>query len=269
MKFSIVTPAYNSSAYIEKCMKSVMNQSHTDLEHIIVDGGSTDETVDIIRSYEGKYPMRWISEKDNGMYDAINKGFGMADGQVFAWLNSDDEYMPWSLDIVDLVMINRPEIKWCTANCMYMDGQSRAYFTTRTIGPHAKSPKHIRKGWADGRITPFVMQECSFWARDLWERSGGLDPKYKAAGDYYLWKKFAETDDLYMLNTVLAAFRRHDGQITSNMAKYYSEMPMLNAFEKILAKTKVLNIIEMLLKPHNRKYLVQVEEIADMRGKQK
>ena len=93
-KVSIVTACYNSEKYIEDCIKSIMRQTYDNVEHIIVDGGSTDGTLDIIKKYENQYNMRWISEKDNGMYDAITKGFRMASGEIYAWLNSDDMYMP-------------------------------------------------------------------------------------------------------------------------------------------------------------------------------
>ena len=93
---SIVTPCLNSEEYLEYCIKSIMSQSYPNVEHIIVDGGSTDSTLDIIRKYEGRYNMRWFSEKDNSMYEAIINGFKLANGEIYAWLNSDDMYMPWA-----------------------------------------------------------------------------------------------------------------------------------------------------------------------------
>ncbi len=101
---SIVTPTYNSEKYLEECILSIKNQKFTDYEHIIVDGKSSDRTLDIIKKYDGTYPMRWISEKDKGMYDAISKGFKIAKGDIFCWLNSDDMYMPWTLAAVDAVI---------------------------------------------------------------------------------------------------------------------------------------------------------------------
>ena len=109
MKVSIVTPTYNSEEYLEKCIQSIMGQSHTDYEHIIVDGGSKDRTIEIIKKYENQYNMIWISEPDQGMYDAIAKGFRMATGDILCWLNSDDFYMPWTLKEVSTILdkINR------------------------------------------------------------------------------------------------------------------------------------------------------------------
>ena len=104
MKFSIITPCYNSEKYLEECIKSIMSQKYKDFEHIIVDGGSTDGTLDILKKYERLYNMRWISEKDDGMYDAINKGMRMANGDVLSWINSDDVYHPWTLFSVNKIM---------------------------------------------------------------------------------------------------------------------------------------------------------------------
>ena len=113
---SIITPVYNSEEYLEECIKGMMSQTYRDFEHIIVDGGSKDGTLEIIKKYEGKYPMRWISEKDNGMYDAISKGFKMAKGDVFCWINSDDMYMPWTLATINKVInkeVNGHKVQWC------------------------------------------------------------------------------------------------------------------------------------------------------------
>lgn len=93
-KISIVTPVFNAEKYIERNIRSVMNQNYTNYEHIVVDGGSTDNTLDVAGKYKDRYPMVLISEKDNGMYDAICKGFNIATGNIFAWLNADDTYYP-------------------------------------------------------------------------------------------------------------------------------------------------------------------------------
>jgi len=91
--FSIITPSYNQGAFIEDTLIAVKNQNYPNIEHIIIDGGSTDDTLDVLRKYECTYNMRWISEPDRGQADAINKGFRMAKGEFITWLNSDDYYM--------------------------------------------------------------------------------------------------------------------------------------------------------------------------------
>lgn len=97
----------------EDCIQSIMKQRYKDYEHIVVDGGSSDGTIDILKKYENQYPLRWISEKDRGMYDAIRKGFKMARGDIFCWLNSDDMFMPWTLQVVGKVMKNS-RVQWIT-----------------------------------------------------------------------------------------------------------------------------------------------------------
>ena len=95
---SIITPSYNQGEFIEDAMLSIKNQTYTNVEHIIMDGGSTDNTLAILKEYEGKYNMRWVSEPDEGMYEAINKGLKKARGGILAYLNCDDLYFPWSVE---------------------------------------------------------------------------------------------------------------------------------------------------------------------------
>lgn len=98
--FSIITPTFNRRDFLEINIKSLLNQSYQNFEHIVIDGGSTDGTVELLKKYESQYNMRWISEPDNGIYDAVNKGIKMAKGEIIAYLNSDDFYFPWTLEVV-------------------------------------------------------------------------------------------------------------------------------------------------------------------------
>lgn len=98
---SIITPSYNQGKFIEETIQSVLNQDYPNIEYIVIDGGSTDNTIDILKKYEGR--LRWISEPDKGQSDAINKGFAMARGSMMAWLNSDDTYLPGTVNkVVDI-----------------------------------------------------------------------------------------------------------------------------------------------------------------------
>lgn len=141
---SIITPTYNSGAYLEKCIQSIVNQEFDDYEHIIVDGGSTDNTLAIIKKYESLYNIKWISEKDNGMYDAISKGFKMAKGDILCWLNSDDIYMPWTLKVVEHVFQNT-DIDWCTGVPTQINENGEMYFPIKTFVTYPQFC--IRKGW--------------------------------------------------------------------------------------------------------------------------
>lgn len=223
MKFSIITPCYNCVDYIEECIRSIMNQTYGEYEHIIVDGGSTDGTIDVIRRYEGCYNMRWISEKDEGMYDAINKGFLMADGDVYSWLNADDFYMPWALTAVATAMKAHREIKWLTGIPSSMNSDGILYFR-KECSVNAYSRKAIAKGQHHGRGKGCIQQESTFWKKELWNTVKGLNPSYKIAGDFDLWRRFAENEQLYTVNTILASFRIHGGQKSEDYLAYCEEI---------------------------------------------
>ena len=240
LKFSIITPVYNGEKYIEECILSVKKQTYACFEHIIVDGGSTDGTLDIIKKYEGAYPMRYISEKDNGMYDAINKGFQMANGDVYAWLNSDDMYMPYAFEIVAEVMKNE-QIKWCTGVPVVFSPTGIMYNVPKTIPIFMQS--FLRKGYMDGRIYSMVQQESTFWRRELWEKVGGVRQECQLAGDYWLWRDFAKYEKLYTVDAIVGGFRRHENQKSTNIARYYEEVGNLNLWKKFMAKFKIIRII--------------------------
>lgn len=223
-KIAIVTPTYNSGYYLENCILSIKNQTYQNFEHIIVDGGSNDNTLEIIKKYENLYPMRWISEPDNGMYDAINKGFGMAEGDVYAWLNSDDFYFPWTLQVVARAF-EKKEIQWLIgipSNTKMFGGDEISYLMPNLPAVFCRGM--IQKGVYDGRQMYFIQQESCFWSKALWEKCGGLNSNYKFAGDYFLWRSFAKETPLYTVHCNLASFRIHGGQKSSDIDEYYKEV---------------------------------------------
>lgn len=223
-KITIVTPTYNSEEYIEKCILSIKGQKYKNYEHIIVDGGSKDHTLEIIKKYENTYPMKWISEPDNGMYDAINKGFAMADGDIYAWVNSDDFYFSWTLDVVAKAF-GKKDIHWLSgipSNTQKLGDTDITYLLPNL--PTVYNTNMIRKGVYDGRRMYFVQQESCFWTKELWDKAGGIDSRYKMAGDYHLWRSFAKHAELFTINCNLASFRVHKKQKSSDMGKYYEEI---------------------------------------------
>ncbi len=112
-RISIVTPSYNQGQFIEDTIQSILIQEYPDLEFIIIDGGSTDNSVEIIKKYENNLTF-WVSESDGGQYDAINRGFSKTTGEIMAWLNSDDKYTPWTFSVVGDIFRTHPEVEWVT-----------------------------------------------------------------------------------------------------------------------------------------------------------
>lgn len=230
MKFSIITPTYNSGKYLTETIKSVVSQKGDfEFEYIIVDGGSDDETLDIIKKYAEEYPfIRWISEKDNGMYDAINKGFSMATGDIFAYINSDDVYEPKAFNTISKVFKKFPEIQWVKGITLISNEKLE---TIKTPHCFIFNQEWIRKG-IYGRYAYFIHQDSAFWRKELWEKIGKIPEDIKLAGDYYLWTQFAKYSPLWSIDYTVSRFRKRKGQLSENMSKYRKEQ------EKIVPKTK-------------------------------
>lgn len=223
-RITIVTPNYNQAPFLEATLCSVLGQSYPNLEYIVVDGSSTDGSADIIRKYE-RWLAYWISEPDNGQYDAINKGFRHATGEVMAWLNSDDLYFPWTLHTVGEIFAQIPQVRWLTTA-----SQGRVDVLGRVIGiettrGHART-RFFRGENLSGRgaFTHWIQQESTFWRRDLWEQVGArLDDSLQYAGDFDLWARFWRSADLVSTVTPLGAFRIRPGQKSSDLSKYIAE----------------------------------------------
>ena len=122
---SIVTPSFNQGAFIKDCIESIAAQTYHNIEHIVVDGESTDETLDVLRRYEGNYNMRWLSEPDGGMYEAINKGLRQARGEIVAYLNCDDLYFPWSVATAVEALTRLPDVDLIYGDLLNVDAGSK------------------------------------------------------------------------------------------------------------------------------------------------
>ena len=259
---SIITPTFNSEEYLEDCIKSIIAQTYVNYEHIIVDGGSTDNTIKIIKKYENQYPVCWISENDNGMYDAIAKGFKMAKGDIFCWLNSDDMYMPWTLETVNRVMnrkVGEEKVQWCVGRDSRFTHDGINYIVSNRVRVFPR--QLIAKGWMNGVMLGCLQQESSFWTRELYEAVGGLDTSYRYAGDYHLWRKFATKTSLYSLNSVLAGFRIHAGQKSGNKDAYLAEIGSFHGSIKIPGKVNIWKIIARIQEYRNKHLAISVEKI--------
>lgn len=255
--FSIVTPVYNGEKYIEECILSLKEQYGVKYEHIIMDGGSTDKTMDIIKKYEKSYPVKVVSEKDKGMYDAINKGFMMARGNVLAWLNADDKYMPWTLKMAEKVFENT-KAQWITGipavNVEKNDDIRMQYIMADSPFVYCRS--YLKAGFYEGRMLGFIQQESTFFTKELWEKAGGKIPdNYQYAGDYFLWKSFAKYEPLYTVNSILANFRVHGSQKTSQMDKYYEEIGKKTIKYKLLRRPLRASLSLYAVFNHKRKLI--------------
>ena len=225
-RISVVTPSLNQAPFLEQTILSVLNQQYPNLEYVVIDGGSTDGSIDIIRKYEHRLAY-WASEPDTGQYAAINKGFAHTTGEIMAWLNSDDKYLEWTFSTVAEVMTELPRIEWLTSLFqLFWDQQGRAMRCESH--PGFSRELVLRGGTLPGCGWPawaFIQQESTFWRRSLWEKAGGrLNTDYSFAGDYDLWIRFAEQAELYSLSVPLAGFRQHPSQKTAkNMPEYLRE----------------------------------------------
>jgi glycosyltransferase involved in cell wall biosynthesis len=174
---SIVTPVLDRVDSIGMSLASVAAQTYPNIEHIVVDGGSTDGTLDAIRLFADGHPLRWVSESDGGMYEAINKGFSLARGEVMAYLNSDDIYLPWCVDIV-------VETLRAGSDFAYGDlGVIRGPNDHRTFMPEFYAPFDLNH-YAYFRN---LGQPTVFWRRAAYEDLGGFDESYRLLGDCEFW----------------------------------------------------------------------------------
>ena len=199
-KISIVTPSYNQAQFLEKTILSVLNQNYPNLEYIIVDGGSTDDSLEIIKKYE-KYLTYWISEKDNGQADAINKGFQKSSGEILAWLNADDLYLPGTLFKVKDNFQKYRENNFIYGHSLLIDKKDNIMRASYTIPQTYHSYIYDRGG--------NIFQGTVFWRRDIFYKYGGLDSKLYFALEYKLFDNFFKNERGIFLNEILAAYRIH------------------------------------------------------------
>ncbi len=216
MRISVITVCFNAEKYIETTIKSVINQNCSELEYIVLDGGSTDGTVDIIKKYSDKISY-WHSKKDNGQYFALDEGLRMATGDVVCWLNADDMFLPWTLSVVEKIFTEYDQVEWITGLPGFLDKNNN--YTAIRSEPTAYSQKSISKGWHSVFLYGDIQQESTFWRKSLYVESGGLDLNLKYAADFKLWKQFAKFAELYQLLIPVSSFRRLEGEQISSVHK--------------------------------------------------
>ena len=200
-KISLVTPVFNSARYLEATIRSVLSQKYPNLEYIIVDGESSDGSLDIIRRYESDLHA-WISEPDRGMYDAINKGFARSSGEIMGWISATDLLHAGSLFVVGGVFRTFPQVEWITGRPTGFndDGMAVEFLNLR---------RWSRWPFLAG-ANRYIQQESTFWRRSLWDRAGGrVDDSRRSASDFELWVRFFRYAQLYSVDALIGGFRSH------------------------------------------------------------
>lgn len=243
-KISIITPSFNQGKYLERTIISVLNQKYPNLEYIILDGGSTDDSVKIIKKYQ-KHLKYWHSKKDKGQSDAIQKGLNMATGDILCWLNSDDILLPTSLQFIGKIFTDYPNIEWLTSQSVIINDQDQIVSTGLHFG---KSRTFLKLGLYHGKCLGFIPQEGTFWRRSLWKKSGSTIPQKKYCMDFSLWKKFAKFSPLVNLEAPLAAFRLQPNQKTATHFPYYYEISPFLAY-----LPRFTRIIGRIFQPFSRR----------------
>jgi len=201
-RISLVTPVFNSAKYIEQTFQSVFAQKYPNLEYFVVDGGSTDGTVDIIRKYESQI-SGWISEPDNGMYEALNKGFARTTGEIMGWISATDVLHAGALAVVGSIFRDMPpEVEWITGRPTYL---SEDGMTARI----KDLPRWSRYRFLVG-ANRHIQQESTYWCRSLWEKVGSrMDSSSRMGADFELWVRFFRHAKLYPVDSLIGAFRDH------------------------------------------------------------
>lgn len=212
-KVTIVTPSYNQADFLEETMLSVLNQTYPNIEYIVVDGGSTDGSVDIIKKYENRLAW-WVSETDNGQSDAINKGFSHATGEIYNWLNSDDILYPEAVSVAVHFMQKYPQYELVYGDRVVIDNKGRIL--------DVFEPVSVSKRMAGFALR--IPQETTFFTSRIWHKVGGLNTELHFVMDSDLWHRFLEETRFFHIPVFMGAYRNHEeSKSVYGMGKTVSE----------------------------------------------
>jgi len=207
-KITIVTPVLDAASTIGEALASVRGQDYPDVEHVVVDGGSTDGTLDILERAPG---ISWTSEPDQGLSDAVNKGVARASGELIGWLNADDFYEPGALRAVGQAYAAHPDARWITGRCRIVDGDGKEIRKPITAYKNAL----LRRYSFPLLLTQnFISCPATFVHRDAYAEAGPLDTAYRISGDYDVFLRIARRHDPLILERELAAFRMDEGSLS-------------------------------------------------------
>ncbi|HEX2396926.1 MAG TPA: glycosyltransferase family 2 protein [Solirubrobacteraceae bacterium] len=205
---TVVTPCLNAAPTLPEALASVRAQGYPRLEHVVVDGGSSDGTLDILRAAER---VRWISEPDRGLAHAMNKGIAMAQGEVIGWLNADDRYLPRALEAVGRALARHPDALWLTGRCRIIDADGREVRRWVTAYKNA----FLRRYSLPLYLTQnFISAPATFLRREAFEVAGLFDERYRISMDYDFYLRLARRADPLVLDRELADFRMAEGSLS-------------------------------------------------------
>ena len=211
-KISIVTPSYNQGQFLEETIRSVLLQNFQNLEYIIMDGGSTDSSVEIIKKYE-PWLTYWISEKDNGQADAIKKGFERSTGEILGWINSDDYYLPCAFVNVAEFFTVHSELEMMAGYCLYVKEDGRVIIKNYGMEQDFYSLLYVGM---------FSAQPTFFFKKDAYDAVGGINNALHFCMDYDLALKLSRNRPSLLLRKVLAACRFHQATKSNNLQRILS-----------------------------------------------
>jgi glycosyltransferase involved in cell wall biosynthesis len=196
---SVITPSYNQGQFIKRTIESVLSQNYTNIEYIVIDGGSTDDTINILKSYNDK--ISWISEPDKGQSDALNKGLAMAKGQIIGWLNSDDLYLPGAINTAVSVLTKNPEFELVYGKGYIIDKEDNITGSCVNTAPY--KPNILSEGC-------IICQPAAFFTKSLVDKVGGINPELHYCMDYDLWIRMSKNTKFWYLSDYLASFRLYE-----------------------------------------------------------
>lgn len=226
-KISIVTPSFNQAQYLEETILSVINQNYPNLEYIIIDGGSTDNSVEIIKKYE-KHLAYWVSEPDNGQSHALNKGFLRASGDIFAWINSDDYYTANAFKDV-IMAFTKYGADIINGDCKVIDNDE----VKMLVRPGEITLDRLLRYWVPSSVPP---QPSIFFKREVWNKCGPLNTKLHFAMDYDLWLNAAMHYKFNYINCTLSAYRFHEESKSVKDGGYNNFIPEWESVMKNFVK---------------------------------
>lgn len=229
-KISLITPSLNQGKFIEKTIKSVLNQSYPNLEYIVMDGGSSDNTIKILKKYSKK--LIWFSGQDNGQSNAINKGLKKSKGEIIGFLNSDDFLLPGSLYKVASYFKRNNDALWLTGKCRIVDENNRE------VRKYITCYKNIFLKYLLTRniftVVQYISQPSTFWRRNLIEKIGYFNENLNYDMDYDYWLRIWQKYPLHYLDDYLSSYRVHRNSkaVVSPESQFQVENEIIENYQK-------------------------------------